>query len=388
MRGIGNVVVLLLSFSAAAAAQEASTTVSTQDASKAAAPPVVNAPPPAPAPAKAAAPLTAPSTTEATVARVAPAPPSTVKLGDLVTVVVSDYAKLHDDAAAAGKPVTLFLNGIDTGITASYARPDDRTLVFVLTRTAENLPLWRTLLRQPFRQDMETVTVSVGVKGGRPLSREPGATTHVALLKKRWSSLAALGWAIFFVLVIAGLLLFGPRMLRNDHNNRYSLGRVQLAWWFVLIVGSYVFIWLLTGDRDTITGSVLVLLGISAATTMASAAINGTVQERRATRVATLTAQAAVAPAACAGPLDTQAARITNAMNAGVPSFFRDLISDDADRPALHRYQVVVWTIVLGAFFVHSVASDLTMPQFSDTLLALMGISAGTYIGVKAPADV
>jgi hypothetical protein len=28
---------------------------------------------------------------------------------------------------------------------------------------------------------------------------------------------------------------------------------------------------------------------------------------------------------------------------------------------------------------------DLIMPQFSETLLALMGISAGTYIGFKIP---
>jgi hypothetical protein len=50
-----------------------------------------------------------------------------------------------------------------------------------------------------------------------------------------------------------------------------------------------------------------------------------------------------------------------------------------------HRFQIFVWTIVLGIIFCVTVYNDLNMPQFSATLLALMGISAGTYIGFKLP---
>ncbi|HEV7763566.1 MAG TPA: hypothetical protein VGQ76_01065, partial [Thermoanaerobaculia bacterium] len=172
--------------------------------------------------------------------------PSRVKLGDFVVVTVSDYAKMRGDAAAAGKPVTLFLNGIDTGTTASFERPDEKRFDFVLTRTSENLPLWRTLLREPFGPDTRNVTVSVGIQGGAPLARATNAKTNVELLKKRWSNLAGIAWLIFFALVVAGLLYFAKDMLKNEHNEHYSLGRTQLAWWFVLILGSYLFIWLLT----------------------------------------------------------------------------------------------------------------------------------------------
>lgn len=319
-----------------------------------------------------------------TPAKPSPKVPEVVRLGERVRVTVSDYKKLRTDAA--GKPVTLFLNGLDSGIPASAEYPDENQLEFILTRTAENLALWRVLLRDPFRRDFETVTVSVGVNGGRPLAREPNGMTNVKLLKKRWSALAGIGWIIFLLLVAAGLLYFARTMLKNDHNDRYSLGRTQLAFWFILILVSYLLIWMLTFDRDTLTGSVLVLLGISAATTMAAGVINSTVQERRAEKVAALTMQAGAVPAAAA-PLMAEAATVTTAMTAPARSrFFYDLISDDNGRPALHRYQIVVWTIVLGVFFVYSVVVELTMPQFSDTLLALMGISAGTYIGVKAPA--
>jgi len=51
----------------------------------------------------------------------------------------------------------------------------------------------------------------------------------------------------------------------------------------------------------------------------------------------------------------------------------------------LHRFQMVVWTIVLGFLFCVGVYKELAMPAFSATLLALMGISSGTYLGFKIP---
>jgi len=44
-----------------------------------------------------------------------------------------------------------------------------------------------------------------------------------------------------------------------------------------------------------------------------------------------------------------------------------------------------VWTLVLGVIFVGSVYKNLEMPEFSATLLGLMGISSGTYLGFKVP---
>jgi hypothetical protein len=46
---------------------------------------------------------------------------------------------------------------------------------------------------------------------------------------------------------------------------------------------------------------------------------------------------------------------------------------------------MVVWTVVLTLIFVHEVYATLSMPQFSDTLLTLMGISSGTYVALKIP---
>ena len=51
----------------------------------------------------------------------------------------------------------------------------------------------------------------------------------------------------------------------------------------------------------------------------------------------------------------------------------------------LHRLQMLVWTVILGIVFVLKVLSNLAMPEFDATLLALMGISSGTYLGFKFP---
>ena len=52
---------------------------------------------------------------------------------------------------------------------------------------------------------------------------------------------------------------------------------------------------------------------------------------------------------------------------------------------SFHRFQIFVWTLILGIMFVANVYNELAMPEFSATLLGLLGISAGTYIGFKLP---
>jgi hypothetical protein len=68
-------------------------------------------------------------------------------------------------------------------------------------------------------------------------------------------------------------------------------------------------------------------------------------------------------------------------------SWLRDILTDNSGTVGLHRFQIVAWTVVLGCIFIVSVARDLSMPEFNTTLLTLMGISAGTYLGFKLPTN-
>jgi hypothetical protein len=64
----------------------------------------------------------------------------------------------------------------------------------------------------------------------------------------------------------------------------------------------------------------------------------------------------------------------------------RSLLSDlllDSSGFSFHRFQILIWTLVLAVIFLSSVLNDLSMPVFSAPLLGLMGISNGTYLGFK-----
>src|SRR5207247_5177491 len=55
----------------------------------------------------------------------------------------------------------------------------------------------------------------------------------------------------------------------------YSLARTQAAWWFFIVIASYFFIGIITGDFiTTITPGVLGLLGISGGTAIGSAIVD------------------------------------------------------------------------------------------------------------------
>ena len=93
---------------------------------------------------------------------------------------------------------------------------------------------------------------------------------------------------------------------------------------------------------------------------------------------------------AAAAVVDAKLLAVNKQLNrvATVPQtrgFFRDILSDSTGTVGLHRFQIVVWTTVLGIIFLVSVVTELSMPEFSATLLATMGISAGTYLGFKFP---
>jgi len=61
-----------------------------------------------------------------------------------------------------------------------------------------------------------------------------------------------------------------------------------------------------------------------------------------------------------------------------------DLLTDNGS-VSFHRFQMCVWTLVLGIIFITEVWTNMAMPDFNATLLGLMGVSAGTFIGFKIP---
>jgi hypothetical protein len=198
----------------------------------------------------------------------------------------------------------------------------------------------------------------------------------------------------------------------------YSLARLQVAFWFFLVVAAFLLIWCITGDYDTITEQALILIGIGTGTALGAAAID---KNKRATADEKLAAlrprQAALATtiaelqvrlqpqggaqssaeelATARTELATRSAEQAEVLSeirdaeAGltkpVSTGFWDDILSDVNGVSFHRFQMVVWTLVLGFLFCEGVYRALAMPEFTATQLALMGISAGTYLGFKIP---
>ena len=201
-----------------------------------------------------------------------------------------------------------------------------------------------------------------------------------------------------------------------------------MAVWTLTIIIDYVFIWMVTSDFSSLTSGILGLMGISAFTGLASAVVdskkeNEQIQHRREHEEKKKTAETE------AKKLEGQISVLQDVINAKTPpinlydqkttlavkkaelaaqekeitlrgvkidaldqaakpsvsvNIIKDLLNDD-NGVSFHRFQISVWTIVLITIFVGRVIDTLTMPTFDANLLALMGISGGTYIGFKIP---
>jgi hypothetical protein len=222
----------------------------------------------------------------------------------------------------------------------------------------------------------------------------------------------AIGFFIFLVFR-GGLIRETALPIRDDGLPPVSLGRCQMAFWFFLVITGFFFLWLVTGrgDLDTINATVLTLTGISAATALGSAFITSNTADPAA--AANPSSQDLLGKLRQAKERELKAKTSANQNDATAAKieaarlkkelkdwrkihwnqWILDLLSeeDDMSKPQImsfHRFQIIVWTLVLGVVFCSEVLTKLAMPTFDSTLLILMGISSGTYLGFKFPAAV
>lgn len=154
--------------------------------------------------------------------------------------------------------------------------------------------------------------------------------------------------------------------MKNPEKARpsFSLGRSQLAFWTVIVISSFIYVFLKCStaqhfDVPGLNDVNLALLGIAAGTTLVSKTIDNSQRD----------AQGDAIP------------------QQDYPSkgFFIDIISDEKG-VSIHRLQNVIWTIVVGAIYIGYVANHPQLPDstiITTQLLALMGISTGAYLGLK-----
>ena len=262
--------------------------------------------------------------------------------------------------------INLLINGIESGLHPLGCDPASKELTFAIkkedvTVTPVTNAAWEVILGRPWntaRSDFQrelryTVTQPADATDAQILS----SGKLRLLIANPGIGLAGAGLAAALWLA---LLYLGRNsgMLRDDGNQgttlqhrTYSLGRVQMAWWFGIVMGSYIFLWMMSQDIPALGSQALLLMGISGATGLTSVGLNAGMQKQ---------------------------------LPIASGKFFEDLLTD-AYGITLHRFQMLAVTLILGTMFIIHVATTLTMPEFDGSLLALMGIAGGTYLGFKIP---
>jgi hypothetical protein len=297
------------------------------------------------------------------------------------------------------KNLRLLLDGIEV------PNPDIRTdqiakgtIYFVLRRNPYDLTsidAWNKILGGSFRfcepPKMVRVTVGSGNDVLYSLAELPVRQIEALWIFVWAVVMAGLGWTLFRLGRETNLLRDGARP--TDGKKRcYSLARTQMAFWLFITVGAYLFLLMAIKDPNTLTPDVLGLMGISAATGFAAIAVDNS----KRTALQGQLNDATIALSRLDPPADnTQAAQriqlkaqVTGLQDQLVVSsskgFWTDILCDGAG-VSFHRLQIIIWTLVVGVVFALSVLNNLSMPTLSATLLGLMGLSGGTYVGFKIP---
>jgi len=173
------------------------------------------------------------------------------------------------------------------------------------------------------------------------------------------------------VLLLFGMIIFLDRrfhLLRDISTasaRPYSLSRVQLAWWSIIIFSAIITVIFNKGIFPTLDQSTLILLGISSAT------------------------------AASARIVDLSDQNSTNTLrhqDSEKQGFFLDILSD-GNGASIHRLQTVLFNIILGGWFVSQVAKNMAnpicdinkiIPVVEGNNLIFLGISTATYVALKS----
>ncbi len=184
------------------------------------------------------------------------------------------------------------------------------------------------------------------------------------------------------ITLIVGILSAKSSMLRNEifsNDNfcaiaaaegikkprpAFSLGRLQLAFWTVIVTSSFLFILIATSTSKAIAQIEvpvvnLTLLGIAAGTTVMAKVIDNSQKDNQSDSIS----------------------------QQDYPSkgFLMDIVSDEKG-VSIHRLQNVLWMFIVGGLYIAHVAASSKLPDehvITNELLGLLGISAGAYLGLK-----
>jgi hypothetical protein len=339
-----------------------------------------------------------------------------VEMGRQVTVCVKGLYNWIYIQKNKPADLRLFIGGqiLSTVKPSSLSPPAQEYVDFMLepdSPDSADWKAWATIVGASRQSSNNKLTISVA-QGSQVF--ESNAVTTVIPYPMYWPYLVGV---MVCLLAVLWILAWKTTLLRYTvganpkapQTGPFSLGLVQMAFWFFLAIGAYVYICASTLQIHIPMGSVLGLLGISATTGLAASAVdarktsmankqkNDLLIEKDAltARITDLQSARHEAGSDAEKELSDKKSGLAtvNASIARLPAapgvsksqgFFKDILND-GDGISFHRFQIAVWTVALGCVFVWGVYRNMSMPEFDASLLTLMGISSGTYVGFKVP---
>jgi len=375
-------------------------------------------------------------------------------IGDEVRVTVCNLPLVTKLADFDARKLVLHVGGHRLkGVTGRVVVPGMQVLAFTLTSSDSSREAWAALARAA-RRGQETFSVGIAHANGTEIQwaqplRAPEGTDNpltpprtnadsakadsirgaasvqansatcapltdeqqALKLDLRSTLRSVIAWILLALTLLVFVLLLCTRqgvteapspLAASPGTPAVSLSKTQMAFWFFVGLGTFFYIWVVTGEfNNIITPQVLILMAISGGTALGTSAVR-TLQQAAAVQtlrdmqspVSRIAALTATAPTGLSRPLADEVQSLRDSLSLserveasklGKPtrkSLLGDLFRDDTG-VSLPRLQLGIWTMVLGVMFVVFVVHELAFPSFDNNLLLLMGISNGAYLGFR-----
>jgi len=272
---------------------------------------------------------------------------------------VVNCGPLIDKTRRQDKEIILFIDGMPLKDVWVGRRTIDETRDewrFFIRHSDGPIDLWNHFISTRGDQGLFTRKVSLSVgfddQGPIPTLVKDDKSFTLILVRKTWFITCILLilalFSLFVALVVKSDILRDIGQKPETGRKPYSLSLVQMASWFFVIISAWLMLYVVKHTMNTITDTLVILMGISAGTGLGGVTIDSNREKP---------------------PRQSQ-------------GFLRDILSDEIGI-SFHRFQIFAWTLVMVAVFLRQVTAYLEMPEFDSSLLILMGISSGTYLGFK-----
>jgi len=297
---------------------------------------------------------------------------TTIEDGDLIAFEIPGFNAYLSENRKPLREVRLILGNIELTEFPALIENTESDIVRFLFRkkdiSAENQIL---LYKLPGHAEKKAM-IGIKIDESTKLFYSSMATVHFKEFEHRgifcWSSIALLVVVFLFVVLKFDKSLKDSYNYNPDGKEQYfcfSFSKTQFFFWTFIVIASFIYIWILSGDLASINDTALVLLGITTATISISNLISIN-EEKQATDEQ--------------GKIQLLNFRTKNPNDK--TNFFQDILSDK-NGISIHRLQAVIFNLIFGIAFFQHVLLHYSMPDFSPTQLVLLGLSSGTYAFLK-----